>query len=443
MIDITLKKTRFSGSIGCYSPSLSNDIRNRYHVKTVLVMPKLLHAKPNLQNDKGVLDAKRNIQLNMLYKKIFLKFNLRKSDRKYASLQKRLNKMMNISSMFKENNALNELLFALWQIYRSNNLQLSQSLFELINLITERKEQKRLVTLIGLTHVANLQKRMVSQLHAVDFAMLHQISHMEHHVPVLHRTLEMQKRYAYSHHQMENETNTIAQVITNANKMSTLLGRIYEEIETSTFLYNESSYKNTKTLFRLTNSLWKVYRGQNLELSRSFTRLITRISDEHIQLRYERNEQNMFQSTRSLKSLVNAMRRAFSGTNLEMRHSMISLFSDVHRAGEQNHSNNISKNNISNQIFLYYLPRPSKQRHIPLRHRENAMVSATGVESRRGTENASFERDIERKISELEHKLTAATTYVDNEVFMKNMMERIEQEQQTQWRMEKMQRGIF
>ena len=222
--------------------------------------------------------------------------------------------------------------------------------------------------------------------------------------------------------------------------MTHLLEHIYESIESGMYLYNDSSYKNAKTLYRLTNSLWKVYLGQNLELSRSFSRLIKRVSEENESIEYKNRENNLFSTSGSLKNLVNALRQAFTGNNLELRNSMIDLFGNINQAVKQRNIKVGRNNNFKSTVNIKLMHRDI----IPVRENVRMIYKKDFLNNDSETKNkySSFEQETKKKLKEIESKFSGSSS--DNiESMIKTVLDRINKEQRIEWRLEKLQRGIF
>ena len=345
-------------------------------------------------------------------------------------------------SLFRTYAGLNQLTQALWSIYNSNNLQLSQSLFALIRKINEKNGIELDAYFESLPNIVQIQKRMISVLKSIDHSLFVQLSSRYGDPSVVN----LGRREIYQH------TNTVSRsyvknaaafshITENFYSMTPLLTRIYEGIETGVYLYSADSYRNAKTLHRLTNSLWKVYLGQNMELSRSFSRLITRVHKDNKSVEFANSENNMFSDNRSLKNLVNALRKAFSGSSLELRNSMISLFGDVHRAGNRK---NISVNkhySLNSAIGLILLHREivPEYGHIRLEHKRTAQFDR----SEQTDAYSRFEKELKTKLNRLEAPPAPAPHTSSAEDIIKDVMDKINKKQQLDWRMEKLQKGIF
>lgn len=345
-------------------------------------------------------------------------------------------------SLFRSYTGLNQLTQALWSIYKSNNLQLSHSLLALIRTINEKNGIELDAYFEGLPRIVQIQKKMISFLKSIDHSLFRQLSSRYGNSSVVN----IGKREIYRHtnnvsYSREKTTAAIFRLTENFYSMTPLLMRIYEGIETGVYLYSADSYRNAKTLQRLTNSLWKVYLGQNMELSRSFSRLITRVHQENKSVELRNAENNMFSDNRSLKNLVNALRKAFSGSNLELRNSMISLFGDIHKAGNRK---NIAVNkhyDLRSVIGIIMLHREivPEYGHIRLEHRRGVQLDRpeqTDTYSR-------FEREIKTKLNRLEASPTTTPRASSAEDIVKDVLEKVNRKQQLDWRLEKLQRGIF
>lgn len=345
-------------------------------------------------------------------------------------------------SLFKSYAGLNRLTQALWSIYNSNNLQLSQSLLALIRKINKKNGTEFDVYFEGLPNIVHIQKRLIRVLKSIDRSMAGQFFSSRGKLSVV----DIGRREFYGQTDTVDRrriktAEAVTRITENFYSMTPLLMRIYEGIETGVYLYSADSYRNAKTLHRLTNSLWKVYLGQNMELSRSFSRLITRVYRENKSIELLKTENNMFSDNRSLKNLVSALRKAFSGSNLELRNSMISLFGDIHKAGERR---NISVNkhySLNSAIGLILLHRETvpEYGHIRLEHRKTAQPD----HSEQTDAYSRFEREFKTKLNKLETTSVSAPRSSSAENIIKEVLDKINKKQQLDWRMEKLQRGIF
>ncbi len=100
--------------------------------------------------------------------------------------------------------------------------------------------------------------------------------------------------------------------------MTPLLEHIYESIESGMYLYNDSSYKNAKNSLQTDKFPVESISGtESGAKPRDFSRLIKRVSEENESIEYKNRENNLFSTSGSLKNLVNALRQAFTGNNLE------------------------------------------------------------------------------------------------------------------------------
>ncbi|MCH5205151.1 MAG: hypothetical protein J1F03_10400 [Oscillospiraceae bacterium] len=345
-------------------------------------------------------------------------------------------------SLFKSYTGLNQLSQALWSIYKSNNLQLSQSLLRLIRTINEKNGTELEAYFDSFPNIVQIQKKTINVLKSIDHSLFGQFSYKYGNSSAVN----VERREIYRHtdtisHRRVKTAEAFSRITENFNSMTPLLMRIYEGIETGVYLYSADSYRNAKTLYRLTNSLWKVYLGQNMELSRSFSRLITRVYQENKSIELRSSENNMFSDNRSLKNLVNALRKAFSGSNLELRNSMISLFGDIHKAGSRK---NIAVNksyDLSSSVGIILLHREVVPEYgrIRLDHRRNARIERYEPNDA----YSRFEREIKTKLGKLETSPTTASRTNSAEDIIKDVLEKVKQKQQLDWRMEKLQRGIF
>lgn len=345
-------------------------------------------------------------------------------------------------NLFKSYTGLNQLTQALWSIYKSNNLQLSHSLLALIRTINEKNGIELDTYFEGLPNIVRVQKKMIGVLKSIDHTLFGRLSSRYGNTSVVN----IGKREIYRHTDTVTQsygktTTAFSRLTENFNSMTPLLMRIYEGIETGVYLYSADSYRNAKTLQRLTNSLWKVYLGQNMELSRSFSKLITRVNRESKSVELRNAENNMFSDNRSLKNLVNALRKAFSGSNLELRNSMISLFGDIHKAGSRK---NIAVNkhyDFRSDVGIIMLHREIVPEYGPIRlgHRK-----AVRLDSPEQTDAyRRFEREIKTKLDRLEAAPIPTPRTNNTEDIVRDVLEKVNRKQQLDWRLEKLQRGIF
>lgn len=438
-------------SIGIIKPlrtsaaALSKNIKpigGRYEIASVLSFPKMLYLVPEAG---GKSDNTGKSELSVTLNKsesFFLRFAAYFGHSSYSE-SRRIQRLGNLSeNLFRSYAGLNRLTQALWSIYRSNNLQLSHSLLSLIRTINEKNGIELDSYFEGVTNLERVQKKNVSILKSIDYFLFSKLSSR-------YGNLSVQN---IGSRDIIRHTNTIIpgrgkpaerffRLTDSFYSMTPLLMRIYEGIETGVYLYNADTYRNAKTLQRLTNSLWKVYLGQNMELSRSFARLITRVNQENKTVEQRNAENNMFSDNRSLKNLVNALKRAFSGSNLELRNSMITLFGDIHNAGKRR----------SVAIHKHYAPTLAPA--IVLIHREIVPESSyTKLVYRKGamperseqTENFSrLEREIKTRLDKLQAAPPSAPSAGNTEDIVKKVIEQVNKKQQLDWRLEKLQRGIF
>lgn len=344
-------------------------------------------------------------------------------------------------SLFRSYAYLNQLTQSLWSIYKSNNLQLSHSLLALIRTINNKNAAEIDTYFEGLPNIVRVQKKLISVLKSVDRSLFGQLrTRFGNSSIVKIGKHEIRRQTDTVSRRYEKAALTVSRITENFYSMTPLLTRIYEGIETGVYLYSADSYRNAKTLQRLTNSLWKVYLGQNMELSRSFSRLITRVNRENKTDEQRNAEYNMFSDNRSLKNLVNALRKAFSGSNLELRNSLVSLFGDIHRAGN---SKNIAVNkrfDLRSSVGIILLHREIVPDYggIRLDHRKTERSSPPEHSSDR----SRLEREIKTKLDRLE-KLPSASHTGNTEDIVRDVLEKVNRKQQLDWRLEKLQRGIF
>lgn len=421
---------------------IRKSIGGRYEPASVLSLPKLVYLSPE-SGGKSEETWKPELAVSLnKSESFFLKFAAYFGHSSYSENQK-IRRLGYLSeNLFKSYAGLNRLTQALWSIYRSNNLQLSHSLLSLIRTINEKNGIELDSYFEGVTNLERVQKKTVSILKSIDYSLFSKLSSRYGNLSVLN----------IGGRDIVRHTNTIVpgrgktvdrlfRLTGNFYSMTPLLMRIYEGIETGVYLYNADTYRNAKTLQRLTNSLWKVYLGQNMELSRSFARLITRVNQENKTVEQRNAENNMFSDNRSLKNLVNALKRAFSGSNLELRNSMITLFGDIHNAGKRR----------SVAIHKHYAPNPVPA--IVLIHREIVPESSytklvyrksAAPESSERTEAFSrLEREIKTKLDQLQATPSSTPSASNTEDIVKKVIEQVNKKQQLDWRLEKLQRGIF
>ena len=356
-------------------------------------------------------------------------------------MRKSLNSAVTLRNLFRSNNALNHLVDALWSIYKSNNLRLSHSLLKLIRLITEKNNRDYAADNSVLAHIMHVQKKVIKVLKNTDFTLVKHISALHRNILVSdNKTKEIYSSLNSAEHYYNSKSVAVSDILSNSYTMTPLLEHIYESIESGMYLYNDSSYKNAKTLYRLTNSLWKVYLGQNLELSRSFSRLIKRVSEENESMEYKNRENNLFSTSGSLKNLVNALRQAFTGNNLELRNSMIDLFGNINQAVKQRNIKVGRKNSFKSTVNIKLMHRDI----IPVRENVRMIYKKGFLNNDSETKNkySSFEQETKKKLKEIESKFSGSSS--DNiESMIKTVLDRINKEQGIEWRLEKLQRGIF
>lgn len=437
MISI-IKPTRITAA--ALKRSIREGLVGRYGISPVLSLPKMLYLSTAAKTDLlGTVKNNFNITLGRSASIYSLAAYLR-SNNEISSNIRKLGYLSD--NLFRSYYGLNQLTQALWSIYNSNNLQLSQSLLALIRKINERNGIELDAYFESLPNIIQIQKRMISVLKNIDHSLFGQLS-SRYGVPSV---VNIGRREIYQHTDTISRSHVknaaaFSHLTENFYSMTPLLMRIYEGIETGVYLYSADSYRNAKTLHRLTNSLWKVYLGQNMELSRSFSRLITRVHQDNKSVELVNSENNMFPDNRSLKNLVNALRKAFSGSNLELRNSMISLFGDIHRAG--NHKNiSVNKHySLNSAIGLMLLHREivPEYGHIRLEHKKTAQSDR----SERTDVYSRFEQELKTKLNRLETIPASAPRTSSAEDIIKDLLDKINKKQQLDWRMEKLQRGIF
>ncbi len=417
-------------------------IGGRYEIASVLSFPKMLYFAPEAGGgSERTGKSGLSVTLNKS-ESFFLKFAARFGRSSYGE-NSRIQRLGYLSeNLFKSYAGLNRLTQALWNIYRSNNLQLSHSLLSLIRTINEKNGIELDSYFEGVTNLERVQKRTVSILKSIDYSLFSKLSSRYGSLSVLN----IGRRELVRHTNTEvpgrgRPADRLFRLTEGFYSMTPLLMRIYEGIETGVYLYNADTYRNAKTLQRLTNSLWKVYLGQNMELSRSFARLITRVNQENKTVEQRNAENNMFSDNRSLKNLVNALKRAFSGSNLELRNSMITLFGDIHNAGKRR-SVAVHKHyapNITPAIVLIHREIVPEGSYTKLVYRKSAVP-----ERSEQTENFSrLEREIKAKLDKLQAAPFSAPSAGNTDDIAKKVIEQINKKQQLDWRLEKLQRGIF
>ncbi len=472
----------------------------KYEVVPVLSFPKLFHLRFEAGENESRFTYGANISIFRFEKKIGFAASFKNSA--FSGTAGKSRSLTSFSqNLFRTYNALNQLTEALWRIYKSNNLRLSHSLLSLIRAINE-KNGSELPYISGLPNVVHIQESMIGILKKIDFSLFKQLSVLP---PAGERTVfsigkrEAVRNFHTTLFRTDKSGTDLSRVIANTYAMTPLLRQIYEGIESGVYLYSADSYKNAKTLHRLTNSLWKVYLGQNLELSRSFSRLIIRVNRENQSVEFKNSQSNLFSDSRSLQSLVYGLRKAFSGGNLELRSSMIRLFSDIHHAGKRkNTSFHPSYTMRCFKVAMAILKNPAKagaaaspsaqpfiqpaqaeglrrrrrrckqlyclQQRAVYHHRSDyslTLVCAEVVPERSqprltykkvphgGQSGADavkkdlnrFEREMKARLGGLE---TPPSGFTDiSEEAVRKILERAEKKQQLDWRLEKLQRGLF
>jgi len=422
--------------------NIRKSVVGRYEIASVLSLPKLLYLAPEA-GSKSDETGKSEVSVSLNKSEpFFLRLAACFGHSSYSE-NRRIQRSGYLSeNLFKSYAGLNRLTQALWSIYRSNNLQLSHSLLALIRTINEKNGIEFDSYFEGVTNLERVQKKTVSVLKSIDYSLFRKLSSRYGNLSVLN----------FGKNEIIPHTKTVVpgqgrsaerlfRLTDSFYSMTPLLMRIYEGIETGVYLYNADTYRNAKTLQRLTNSLWKVYLGQNMELSRSFARLITRVNQENKSVEQRNAENNMFSDNRSLKNLVNALKKAFSGSNLELRNSMITLFGDIHNAGKRR----------SVAIHKHYAPIPAPA--IVLLYREivpesthTKLVYRTAAQPERSeqTENYSrLEREIKTKLDQLQAAPSAAPHVSNAEDIVEKVIKQVNKKQQLEWKLEKLQRGIF
>lgn len=422
--------------------NIRKNIGGGYEIVSVLSLPKMLYLGSAAETGlSGAGKNSLNIALHRsetIYR--FAAYFRELSSYNTSSKIRRLGYLSD--NLFRSYTGLNRLTQALWSIYKSNNLQLSHSLLSLIRTINEKNGIEFDTYFEDLPNIVQVQKKMIGVLKSIDHSLFGQLYSKYGNSSVVN----IGKREIYRHtntvtHSYGKSTAAFSRLTENFNFMTPLLMRIYEGIETGVYLYSADSYRNAKTLQRLTNSLWKVYLGQNMELSRSFSRLITRVNQENKSVELRNAENNMFSDNRSLKNLVNALRKAFSGSNLELRNSMISLFGDIHKAGSRK---NIAINkhyDLRSAVGVIMLHREivPEYGHIRLEHR----IPVRSERAEPQDAYSRFEREIKTKLNRLETAPIPTPRTNNTEDIVRDILEKVNRKQQLDWRLEKLQRGIF
>lgn len=439
-------------SIGMIKPlrisaaALRKNIRKNlgggYEIAVVLSLPKMLCLRPAAESGKsGTGEFSLSLALRRSESVFRLAAYFRESSAYHAG--GKIQKLGYLSSsLFRSYAALSQLTQALWSIYKSNNLQLSHSLLALIRTINEKNGIELDAYFEGLPRIVQVQKKMIRFLKSVDHSLFRRLTAMYGNLSVFN--IARREIYRNTDTVTRSRGKTAAEIsplTENFYTMTPLLLRIYEGIETGVYLYNADSYRSAKTLQRLTNSLWKVYLGQNMELSRSFSRLITRVHRENKSIELRNAENNMFSDNRSLKNLVNALRKAFSGSNLALRSSMISLFGEIHNAGKRQSIavNKYYGRKLAVGITLLHREIVPEYGHIQLHHKKSVQSDRTGQTSA----YSRFERDIKTKLDRLETPPIPTPRASSAEDLVKDVLEKVSRKQRLDWRLEKLQRGIF
>ncbi len=422
--------------------NIRSSIGGGYETASVLSFPKMLYYAPEAGGRSGET-GRPDISVTINNSETsFMRFAAYFGHSSYSE-SRRIRKLGHLfEDLFRSYAGLNRLTQALWSIYRSNNLQLSHSLLSLIRAINEKNGTELDSYFEGVTNLERVQKKTVSILKSIDYSLFNRLYLRYGNLSVLN----IGRRETVRH------TNTIVpgrgrpadrlfRLTDSFYSMTPLLTRIYEAIETGVYLYDADTYRNAKTLWRLTNSLWKVYLGQNMELSRSFARLITRVEQENKSVEQRNAENNMFSDNRSLKNLVNALKRAFSGSNLELRNSMITLFGDIHNAGKRR-SVAIHKHyapNTAPPIVLLYREIVPESSYTKLVYKKSAAPEG----SERTEAFSRLERELKTKLAQLQAAPPSTPNSGNAEDIVKRVIEQVNKKQQLEWRLEKLQRGIF
>lgn len=421
---------------------LCRGISGRYEIVSVLSFPKMLYLVPEAKAEASET-GKYSVNIRLFRSEQLYRIAAYFRDISSYNASRKIRRINNLSdNLFRSYTYLNRLTQALWSIYRSNDLRLSRSLLTLIRAINKKNGVELDADLEGLTKIIRFYKRTISVLKSVDHTLFGQLHSRYCNLSVMKiGKHEICRRTDTAARNYEKTVFAFSRLTENIHSMTPLLMRIYEEIETGVYLYSADSYRNAKTLARLTNSLWKVYRGQNMELSRSFSRLITRVNQESKSFELRNAKYDMFSDTLSLKNLVNALRRAFSGSNLELRNSMISLFGDIHKAGSRR---NIAVNKHCNVrpfvgIILLHREIVPEYDHIRLDYRKPERLS---LPERTG-DHSGLERGIKTKLDKLEDASVSVPRSDKTEDIVREVLEKVNRKQQLDWRLEKLQRGIF
>ncbi len=422
--------------------NLRPKIGGRYDIASVLSFPKMLYFAP--ESESGELRTKvPSFNVAIRKSETFLRLAAYFRDLNSYNENRSVQKLGNLTeSLFKSYAGLNQLTQALWNIYKSNNLQLSHSLLALIRTINQKNGIELDSYFESLPKLIQIQNKTISVLKKVDRNLLGKMFSIHGNSPILNIGKREIHRYANTIERTRRiAANNISRFTENFLSMTPLLLQIYEGIETGVYLYSADTYRNAKTLQRLTNSLWKIYLGQNMELSRSFSRLITRINQENKSFEMRNAENNVFSDNRSLKNLVNALRRAFSGSNLELRNSMINLFGDIHNAGKRRNlavNKHYDLRSVYGVILIHKEIVPENV-HMRLDHKKTAQLDRP----EQSDAFSRFEREIKTRLDKLETVLPSAPRANNTEDIVKSVLEQVNKKQQLDWKLEKLQRGIF
>ena len=348
---------------------------------------------------------------------------------------------LTLQSFLNTNESLYRLTGALWRVYQSNNLQLRHSFVNLIRAVVEQNYRLR-----EMAHETNIFYRTLHTSQTKQSEVFNRVNKISQVLRTKNETV-LQKSELVNFAQVVSKVRLVRSLM-NTRLKNTIhentsilptLERIYETIESNYLFYNNSSYQSTRTLYRLTNSLWKVYSSQNLELSKNFTRLITTITERNSVVQLSRNPHNMFNTTQSLYSLVNALRQAFSGNNLQLRKSLVNLVSDITSVGHKSNYNN----NLYNSRYFDNRIKYSKRNQLFLLVHRRFAKTPNASDERIFDEKAAHAL-IDKKLSPLKAELLAQNQSLTSpESLISSITQRIKDEQAQQWRLEKLQRGLF
>lgn len=420
--------------------NIRGSICGDHRPEPILSFPEMLHFRAAAEGGAGSVTVGVNVTLRRGAERIF-RIAAYFNDLGFYSARRDIRRLGYLSgNLFKSYAALNQLTRALWSIYRSNDLRLRNSLLALIRTISEKSGTEFATRVRELSNLVHIRDKMETVLKSIDISVLRRFSAIGGINAVNTERRELYRRADIVSRESVKNVSDIFKLTESLYTVTPLLTRIYEGIETGVYLYDADSYRSAKTLQRLTNSLWKVYLGQNMELSRSFSRLITRVNLENKSIERRSAENNMFSDNLSLKNLVNALKRAFSGSNLELRSSMINLFGDIHNAGKRRHAaiNKYSRS-LSVGITLFYKEIVPERTGIRLDHKK--YVRAGGTEQTSALDR--LEREIKTKSERLERASPSAPNAGGAEDIVREVLERINKKQRLDWRLEKLQRGIF